>query len=143
MTTNRRTTYPHVVCDPRILDGEPVIRGTAIPVRSIVLLSRYEDIDYPCAAYPAASREAIEEALAYYREHQDEIDRAMEENEALANGWGELVTDGDGDAPSPSRITRDTSSGSIIGSDAWNGCTPALSSSPPTARRPDWQSAPR
>ena len=101
MTTNRPTRYPHIVRDPRILDGEPVIKGTAVPVRSIVILSRYEDIDYLCAAYPAASREAIEEALAYYREHQDEIDRAIEENEALANGWGELDTDGDGDAPSP------------------------------------------
>ena len=101
MTTNRRTTYPHIVRDPRILDGEPIIRDTAIPVRSIVLLSRYEDIGYLCAAYPAAGREAIEEALAYYREHQDEIDRAIEENEALANARGALDDECEEATPSP------------------------------------------
>ncbi|HEV8638442.1 MAG TPA: DUF433 domain-containing protein [Chloroflexota bacterium] len=77
-----------IVRNPRIHGGEPIIRGTRVPVRSVVL--SMED-DYPgdlqalAQAY-GVSVEAVEAALAYYRAHKDEIDRFIEKRERAAYG---------------------------------------------------------
>lgn len=77
--------FPHVVRDPRRVGGEPTIKGTRIPVRSVAVIYRlFQDVDDVCSAFPTASREAICEALEFYGEHQEEIDRYIEENEREA-----------------------------------------------------------
>jgi len=71
-----------VVKDPRISDGEPVITGTRIPVWAVVL--RYESAgsaESVCRAFPALTCEDVDAAMAYYREHRDEIETAIAENE--------------------------------------------------------------
>ncbi len=83
MTMSRRTTFPHIVRVPGVVGGEPVIKGTRVSVRSIVLYFRaYRDIDRIRQAVPHISADAIKEALAYYEAHREEIDRYIAEDEA-------------------------------------------------------------
>lgn len=72
-----------IVRDPRVLDGEPTVQGTRVPVRSIILAHQYYgDVARVCQAYPSLDRAAVEEALAFYRANLAEIDRYIAENEA-------------------------------------------------------------
>jgi uncharacterized protein (DUF433 family) len=68
--------------------GKPRISGTRITVADVVLMHRHlgralEEIagsyDLPLAAVYAA--------MAYYYDHKDEIDRSLEEEEALAEAF--------------------------------------------------------
>ena len=78
----RQLSPRRIVRNPRILSGEPTLEGTRVPVRSIVVASRYlETIDEIVDAYPMLDRESIEAALAFYQANQDEIDRHIVENE--------------------------------------------------------------
>jgi uncharacterized protein (DUF433 family) len=57
--------------------GEPVVRGTRTPVRSVFGYARALGWDAAALqeALPHLTRTHIEAALAYARDHQDEIDR--------------------------------------------------------------------
>jgi len=64
-----------------ILAGEPVVRGTRIPVRAIVLAHRiYPELERLVIAFPSLAPEDIREALSFYRSNQDEINRYIAEN---------------------------------------------------------------
>jgi uncharacterized protein (DUF433 family) len=81
MATHRKT-FTHITRNPAILGGEPVVAGTRVPVRAIVLTHRYApDDEYIYAAYPFVSRTDIDEALAYYEAYRDEIDEYIADNE--------------------------------------------------------------
>lgn len=70
---------------PGIHGGEPVIRGTRVPVRSIIVA--YEQYSGDLARVGeafAVGPEAIRAALAYYKAHRSEIDRIIEEREEAA-----------------------------------------------------------
>jgi uncharacterized protein (DUF433 family) len=62
---------------PGVQGGAPVIRGTRTPVRTIVGYAHaYQgDRNEVRTAPPYLSPEQIEAAVAYYRDHQAEIDR--------------------------------------------------------------------
>lgn len=76
-------SYAHIVRIPGVVGGEPIIRDTRVPVRSIILLHRhYGEIERVLLAFPRVSRAAVEEALAHYEAHRPEIDRLIAENEA-------------------------------------------------------------
>ncbi len=78
----RRRTYSHIVRNPEILGGEPVVAGTRLPVRAVVLTNRHApNAEYIYGAYPFVTRTDIEEALAYYDEYRTEIDGYIAENE--------------------------------------------------------------
>ena len=68
------TGYRHVVKDPDILSGEPIVRRTRVPVRAIVETWRMgvsaEEIT---THFPHLTQAQIFEALAYFSDHQDEI----------------------------------------------------------------------
>jgi uncharacterized protein (DUF433 family) len=71
----------YVARDPHILSGEPILAGTRIPVRAVVVSWHFEpDFDRLREAYPSLSAEAIEAALAYYATHRAEIERYMAVN---------------------------------------------------------------
>lgn len=71
-----------VVRNPRICGGEPIIEGTRVPVRSVVVsYTFYRDLERVQRAYPALDPPAIQAALAYYAVHRAEIDRLIWENE--------------------------------------------------------------
>lgn len=84
-------TFTHIARRSDILGGEPIIAGTRLPVRAVVLTNRYApNAEYIYGAYPSATREEIDEALAFYEANRTEIDRCMAENDddALAVDGG-------------------------------------------------------
>lgn len=75
-----------IVRNPRILSGEPTVRGTRVPVRSVVInYRRTGTVDEVCTAL-ALAPEDVEEALQFYEAHQAEIDALIEENERATYG---------------------------------------------------------
>ncbi|MGD9891090.1 MAG: DUF433 domain-containing protein [Dehalococcoidia bacterium] len=82
MAALQTNVYSHIVRDASILDGEPVVKGTRVPVRSIAILCRlYHTMDTIRAAYPMLSEDAINEALMFYGTHWQEIEQYIAENE--------------------------------------------------------------
>lgn len=80
------TKHLYVVCDPAILGGEPIIKGTRTPVRAVVEnwrlgLSPEEIVVH----LPHLTLAQIFDALSYYSDHQDEIDTFIEENKIPQN----------------------------------------------------------
>ncbi len=75
------TGYRHVVKDPAILSGEPIVRGTRVPVRAIVETWRMgvsaEEIP---THFPHLTQAQVFEALAYFSDHQEEILGHIERN---------------------------------------------------------------
>ena len=72
-----------IVCDPAVLEGEPTVRGTRIPVRSVVLAAReFGGVDGARRAYPQLDVRAVKDALAYYEAHRPDVDRYIQENAA-------------------------------------------------------------
>lgn len=82
----RQTTFAHIERVPGVVGGEPVIKGTRVPVWIIVgYWQTYGSLTDITEVYPRVSKEAAQEALAYYEAHREEIDSAIEENDAIAN----------------------------------------------------------
>lgn len=71
-----------IVRTPSVQGGEPVIRGTRVPVRSVAL-ARDEDGLAPAAIARefCVDLAAVEAALAYYDAHKTEIDRIIDRHE--------------------------------------------------------------
>ena len=75
-----------IVRVPGIHGGEPVIRGSRVPVRSVVIAhERYAgDLVRVSEAF-SVGIQAIEAALAYYATHRGEIDEIIEKREQAAS----------------------------------------------------------
>ena len=75
------TENRYVVRNNKILQGEPIIKGSRTPVRAIVETWRQgvapEEIP---TLLPHLTLAQIFDALSYYSEHQDEINRYIEQN---------------------------------------------------------------
>jgi uncharacterized protein (DUF433 family) len=71
------TTYPHIELTP---NGVPVIKNANIKVIEIVLdrLAYHWDADEIQRQHPHLQLSEIYSALAYYHDHQDEMDRIIE-----------------------------------------------------------------
>lgn len=76
-----------IVRNPRVQGGEPVVRGTRVPVRSIVIaFERYGgDIAHVGRSF-TLEPEQVRAALAYYETHKAEIDEIIERRERAAGG---------------------------------------------------------
>jgi uncharacterized protein (DUF433 family) len=82
MAQPQPVSYPRIVRNPRILEGEPTIAGTRVSVRIIVqTLQQDQDMALVLKAFPMLDRAAIEEAMAFYEANRAEIDRYIQENE--------------------------------------------------------------
>lgn len=80
MTGARTNGHPYIGRDPGISGGEPLIRGTRITVRHIVQLTRSGfAVDQILAAHPHLTAAQVHDALSYSYDHQNEIDRLIEE----------------------------------------------------------------
>lgn len=67
----------HITRTPGVQGGEPVIRGTRTPVRTVAVLALQVYPDNPeqvRATLPHLSAEEIDAALHYYADHRREID---------------------------------------------------------------------
>lgn len=73
--------YPHLTSRPGISDGAPIVKGTRTTVRSIA--GYYQlgmSVDEILEALPHLSPAQIHAALAYYFDHQTQVDREIKKN---------------------------------------------------------------
>lgn len=71
------TDYPHINVTP---DGVPILAGTKTKVIEVALdcLAHHWDVDEMHCQHPHLTRGQICSALAYYYDHQDELDQAIQ-----------------------------------------------------------------
>jgi uncharacterized protein (DUF433 family) len=73
--------YPHISNNPNISNGDPFITGTRITVRTIA--GYYQmgmDVDEILSSLSHLKASEVHSALAYYFDHQVEIDEKLREN---------------------------------------------------------------
>jgi len=81
MSSVIRTEHPHVVLNSAILGGRPTIVGTRIGVGLLARFLRAGDgPDEILLTYPHLTPAAVYDALAYYFDHQAEIDEQIAED---------------------------------------------------------------
>ena len=80
MAATPLTPDGEIVSDPDLRHGEPVLAGTATPVRAVAELWNQgmspEEIEFQHYGQPSLSQ--IHAALAYYYDHQAEFDAEIE-----------------------------------------------------------------
>jgi uncharacterized protein (DUF433 family) len=82
-TVPRRLAFPQIVRDRHVCGGEPTIKGTRIPVRSVVVeYHRHHDREWVLQGYPALDEATLQEALAFYEANREAVDQLIAENEA-------------------------------------------------------------
>lgn len=72
------TEHIYIEKDPSKYEGKAVIRGTRIPVASIV--NHYRSgmpIEEILEGYPSVTPAQLFDAMSYYFDHKDEIDREL------------------------------------------------------------------
>ncbi len=75
------TEHLYVVKDENILGGEPVIKGTRTPVRAVVELWRMGVAPEEVTTHlPHVSQAQVFDALSYYSDHTEEINRHIDRN---------------------------------------------------------------
>jgi len=75
------TEHPYVTRVPGKRGGRPIIRGTGITVSLIARLYKAGDtVDEILESYPHLRPSWIHDAIGYYLDHQDEIEREMRES---------------------------------------------------------------
>jgi uncharacterized protein (DUF433 family) len=74
-----------IVSHPDIRGRRPIIAGTTLRVQDIAIAHLYKGYTLPevVRQYPTVTFAQIHAALAYYYEHQDEVDRQIEADEQL------------------------------------------------------------
>jgi len=71
-----------IISSPGVCGGEACLSGTRIPVWLLVQTKNLGTSEAELLrAYPSLCAEDLENAWAYYRAHQDEIERQIRENE--------------------------------------------------------------
>jgi len=72
-----RVTHPHVWRRPGVCGGEPVIRGTRFPVRSVVEYVLHDGMtpEEMVRSWPHLSLAKVYDSIAYYYDHKTAIDR--------------------------------------------------------------------
>ncbi len=75
------TSNPYITQVDTILSGEPIIRGTRTPVRAIVEYWKFGDTPEEIVRkLPHLRLAQVFDALSYYDDHRDEIERAIAMN---------------------------------------------------------------
>src|SRR5580693_4038824 len=86
MVTLPRLSYPHISTQPEVMSGRPCISGTRVRVMDIIAARRAgvsEDELLDHFSSRTLTRSELHAALAYYYDHQDEIDQAFAEDAGL------------------------------------------------------------
>lgn len=80
------TEHPYVESIPSVLSGEPVIRDTRTPVRAIVERWKFGETPEESARnLPHLRLAQIFDALGYYDDHRNEIEKYIELNRVPVN----------------------------------------------------------
>lgn len=77
----KTTEHCYIVTDSTILNGEPIIKGTRTPARAIVETWRLGIVPEEIPnGMPHLTLAQVFDALSYYSDHQEEINRYIELN---------------------------------------------------------------
>ncbi len=79
-------SYPHISTQPQVMSGRPCVAGTRVRVMDIVAARRAGVPDDELLQYFSSrtlTRGELHAALAYYYDHQAEIDAALAEDAEL------------------------------------------------------------
>lgn len=89
----KKHLYPHITSNPKIALGAPIIDGTRITVRTIA--GYYQmgmNVDEILTTLSHLSPAQVHSALAYYFDHQDEIDMDLLESSDEEKWQQKVVT---------------------------------------------------
>ena len=77
-----KLTHPHITADPKICGGSSIIAGTRFPVRSVVIYVLRHGLtpEELVSKFPGLTLAQIHDALAYYYDNREEIERDISEN---------------------------------------------------------------
>lgn len=77
-----KVNHYYITRNPMVHGGEPIIKGTRFPVRSVVFYIVKEGVlpEELAKEFPHLSLSAIYDALSYYYDHTNEIERLIEKN---------------------------------------------------------------
>lgn len=77
-----KIAHPHITSDPAVCGGSAIIDGTRFPVRSVVayVLRHGLTPEELVVRFPHLSLAQVHDALAYYYDNREEIDRDLAEN---------------------------------------------------------------
>ena len=77
-----KVAHPHISSDSRVCGGSPVIVGTRFPVRSVVNYILHHGLtpEELVNRFSHLTLAQIHDALAYYYDNRDEIEKDIEEN---------------------------------------------------------------
>lgn len=79
MALAEHSPFPRISRDPRVHGGEPVIRGTRVPVRVLVVAWRAEpNIEVMLQSYPRLTADDVREALDYSGDHRADLDARID-----------------------------------------------------------------
>lgn len=75
-------THPHIASLPDYCGGSPVIKGTKFPVRSVVnyILRQGISPEELVREFSHLTLAQVYDALSYYYDHKEAIDRDMQED---------------------------------------------------------------
>jgi len=81
-------SHPYVIQDERISGGSAVIKGTRTRVVDIVLEYEYQvySPDEIISAHPHLTLQQIHDALSYYYENREEIDKRIKDEQEFVKG---------------------------------------------------------
>lgn len=81
-------THPYIVMDSQTCGGSPRLAGTRITVRAVVIAILFHGLspEELLQQYPHLTLAGIHDALSYYYDHREAIDREIAEHEALDPG---------------------------------------------------------
>ena len=94
MSTPVTTEYRYIITASGVCGGQPIIKGTRTPVRAIVGYYRMGlSVEEILEGLPHLTPAQIYEALSYYHDHQEAIERDAEESrvERLIERYGLIV----------------------------------------------------
>lgn len=82
-------THPYIVSDQEVCGGSPRLADTRITVRTVVMATLLHGLtpEELLQHYPHLTLAAIYDALSYYYDHREAIDREIAEHESLDPGF--------------------------------------------------------
>lgn len=77
-----KIAHPHITSDPKVCGGSAVIGGTRFPVRSVVAYILHHGLtpEELVARFSHLTLAQVHDALAYYYDNRQEIEREIAEN---------------------------------------------------------------
>jgi uncharacterized protein (DUF433 family) len=81
MNSETPTEHPHITRNPNICGGSPRIRSSRITVRHIAEMWKGGDsVEDIVRTYPHLEPSWVYDAISYFLDHQQEIEREIEDN---------------------------------------------------------------